>query len=229
MADNWSGRQPRKKETDIRYSPYFAKDGKDSVQRKRKSSFGNMTEDEVMNLLLPDRLAETMDVLFVGINPGLMSAYKGHHYAGSNNHFWPCLIDAALVPEHFTFLDDVKCPEHGIGLTNIVARTTRSSSDLSRAEIKEGKENLIEKIKKYQPLVTCFNGKGIYEIFSGNKKCQLGRQNETVPDTKSVIYVMPSSSAGTMTYPRKSDKLRFYLELKELIDELKSVKMTEKD
>lgn len=39
---------------------------------------------------------------------------------------------------------------------------------------------------------------------------------------------MPSSSARTMTYPRKSDKLRFYLELKELIDELKGVKMAEK-
>lgn len=36
------------------------------------------------------------------------------------------------MPEHFTYLDDAKCPEYGIGLTNIVARTTRSSSDLTR-------------------------------------------------------------------------------------------------
>ena len=26
-------------------------------------------------------------LLQVGINPGLMAAYKGHHYAGANNHF----------------------------------------------------------------------------------------------------------------------------------------------
>ena len=44
----------------------------------------------------------------------------------------PCLIDAELVPKDFTFTDDIQCPMYGIGLTNIVARTTRSSSDLSR-------------------------------------------------------------------------------------------------
>ncbi|CAB4038630.1 G T mismatch-specific thymine DNA glycosylase-like [Paramuricea clavata] len=203
-----------------------SRDGETSAKRRKKKSFGNMSEDEVMKLLLPDRLGESTDILFVGINPGLMSAYKGHHYSGANNHFWPCLIDAGLVPTHFTFLDDVRCPEHGIGLTNIVARTTRSSSDLSRAEIKQGKEDLIEKIKNCKPLVTCFNGKGIYEIFSG-KKCVLGRQKETVPGTNSVIYVMPSSSARTMTYPRKSDKLHFYNELKILRDNLKLGKIAD--
>ena len=35
---------------------------------------------------------------------------------------------------------------------------------------------------------------------------------------------MPSSSARTMTYPRKNDKLHFYNELKELRDELKNAK-----
>ena len=231
MADDLSReKQQKHKKHDVktRYSPYFSRndEARDGVQRKRKKSFGNMTEDEVMNLLLPDRLGEAMDILFVGINPGLMSAYKGHHYSGPNNHFWPCLIDAGFVPDHFTYLDDVKCPEYGIGLTNIVARTTRSSSDLSRAEIKQGKGELIEKINNYKPLVTCFNGKGIYEIFSG-KKCTLGQQEESVPGTNSVVYVMPSSSARTMTYPRKSDKLPFYHELKKLRDKMKHAKIAD--
>ena len=35
------------------------------MQRKRRKSFGNMTEDEVMSLFLPDHLGERMDILFV--------------------------------------------------------------------------------------------------------------------------------------------------------------------
>jgi hypothetical protein len=40
-------------------------DDSSSIQRKRMKNFGNMTEDEVMNLLLPDRLGKAMDILFV--------------------------------------------------------------------------------------------------------------------------------------------------------------------
>ncbi|XP_046840179.1 G/T mismatch-specific thymine DNA glycosylase-like [Xenia sp. Carnegie-2017] len=207
-----------------RYSPYFQQSPQKASRKKgsgKKRRFGDMSEDEVTKLLLPDHFGDQMDIMFVGINPGLMSAYKGHHYSGQNNHFWPCLADAGLVPDGFTFVDDVRCPDYGIGLTNIVARTTKSSSELSRQEIKKGKDKLIEKIKIHRPLVTCFNGKGIYEIFAG-RKCELGLQKERVPGTSSAIYVMPSSSARTMIYPRKSDKLQFYLELKKLKDELKA-------
>jgi hypothetical protein len=38
---------------------------------------------------------------------------------------------------------------------------------------------------------------------------------------------MPSSSARTMTYPRKSDKLHFYNELKILRDKLKLGKIAD--
>ena len=36
------------------------------------------------------------------------------------------------------------------------------------------------------------------------------------------VYVMPSTSGRTQTYPRASDKLPFFLELKSLRDELKA-------
>ncbi|KAK3736433.1 hypothetical protein QZH41_014487 [Actinostola sp. cb2023] len=73
-------------------------DGKDQIQsppeasktksvKKRTKKYGDMTEEDVMKLLLPDRVDYNLDILFIGINPGLTSAYKGHHYAGPNNHF----------------------------------------------------------------------------------------------------------------------------------------------
>lgn len=232
----------------LRYSPYFVKDIQNANQdgvvndadapvsikqekesrkspkkpRKPVKRFGDMSEEDVLKRTLPEHLGYNLDILFVGINPGLMAAYKGHHYAGANNHFWRCLYESGLVPEQLTYLDDVRCPAtYSIGLTNMVERTTRGSADLSRKEMRDGKEVLITKVQKYKPLIVCFNGKVIYELFAGSK-CKVGRQKDPIPGTNSVVYVMPSTSGRTQTYPRASDKLPFFLELKNLRDELKS-------
>ena len=52
--------------------------------------------------MLPDYLGEGLDLVFVGINPGIRSEATGHHYAGPGNHFWPLLHESGLVSErHF--------------------------------------------------------------------------------------------------------------------------------
>ena len=44
---------------------------------------------------------------------------------------------------------------------------------------------MIERIRELKPLIVCFNGKGIYEIFNGNK-CELGLQPDPVTGTDTV-------------------------------------------
>ena len=46
----------------------------------------------------------------------------------------------------------------------------------------------IERIRELKPLIVCFNGKGIYEIFKGNK-CELGLQPDPVLGTDTVPHV----------------------------------------
>jgi TDG/mug DNA glycosylase family protein len=113
------------------------------------------------------------------------STSAGHHYANSANHFWPCLYESGLIPEKLTCKEDAQCLDYGIGLTNVVARTTRGSSDLSKKEIQSGSEDLKQKVEGLQPKIVCFNGKGIYEVFTG-KKCSLGQQLEPFPGTSAV-------------------------------------------
>ena len=62
---------------------------------------------------LPDYLRPGLDVVFVGINPGLASAARGHHYAGPGNHFWPLLYEAGFVPEPLTYEDDWRTLDFG--------------------------------------------------------------------------------------------------------------------
>ena len=206
-----------------------AQDGEISSAEKKKkkpkkpldAKFGGKTEEEVMALFLPDHLKPNLDIVFIGINPGLYSAYLGHHYCNANNHFWPCLYESGLIPRQLTYWEDAQCMDYGLGFTNIVPRTTRSADELSRKEMKEWSKVMIERMKELKPLVACFNGKGIYEIFSG-KKCEVGIQPDPLPDTETAVYVMPSTSGRAATYPKRADKLRFFVELKQLRDTLRA-------
>jgi thymine-DNA glycosylase len=162
---------------------------------------------------LPDYLRPDLDLVFVGINPGLRSAGTGHHYAGRGNHFWPLLHESGLVDEPLTYEDDARVLERGIGLTNMVQRASRSISDLAPAELRAGADILREKLLRYAPRTVCFNGKRIYEVFGGGP-CEFGLQPERLAGSR--LYVMPSTSARTAAFQR-ADKLRFFVELRELV------------
>ncbi|CDW55799.1 G:T mismatch specific thymine DNA glycosylase [Trichuris trichiura] len=168
--------------------------------------------------ILVDILAVNLDVLFVGINPSLVSAACGHHYAGRGNHFWSALFLSGLVTEPLTAYDDWRLPYFGIGLTNIVDRETRSSAELSHVEIRRGAISLRRKISSFQPKIVAFNGKVIYSAFSGKSSVEYGLQNDVSENNGILYYVMPSSSARCSQFPRLIDKVPFFVQLKKLRD-----------
>ena len=49
-----------------------------------------------------------------------------------------------------------------------------------------GAKKLVEKIKEYNPKIAVFNGKGIYEVFSGEKEFIFGKQPQKIADTETV-------------------------------------------
>jgi TDG/mug DNA glycosylase family protein len=164
---------------------------------------------------LPDYLRPGLDLVFIGINPGLRSQAAGHHYAGPGNHFWPLLYESGFVSEPLTYEQDARVLEWNIGLTNMVARASRSISDLTPAELRAGAKVLRAKLLRVRPKVVCFNGKRIYEVFAGHP-AQFGAQGETLDGTR--LFVMPSTSARTASYQR-ADKLRFFVELRALVEQ----------
>ena len=165
---------------------------------------------------LPDYLRPGLDLVFVGINPGLKSAATAHHYAGPGNHFWPLLFESGLISEPLTYASDARALEWNVGLTNIVDRPSRSAGELSVDEVVAGVKTLRAKLLRYRPRIACFNGKRIYEVFAGHP-CSLGAQPERLGDT--ALFVMPSTSARTAAYQR-ADKLRYFRDLKRSVDAL---------
>ncbi len=164
-----------------------------------------------------DHLRPGLDLVIVGINPGARSGATGHHYAWPGNHFWPVLYESGLIAEALTFAEDQRVLEYGIGLTNLVDRTSRQASDLAAAELQAGAVSLRAKLLACRPAIVCFNGKGIYEAFAGRKNVTLGLQEETLDGMR--LFVVPSSSARTAAYQRPA-KLAYFRELKRLVDDL---------
>lgn len=196
--------------------------------KRALNRFNGMSVAEVMAKTLPDVITFNLDILIIGINPGLLSAFKGHHYPNPGNHFWKCLFLSGLTDKQLNYMHDTILPEqYSIGFTNMVERTTPGSKDLSSKEIREGGRQLLEKLQRYKPLIAAFNGKGIYEIFCKEtfgvkaKNLEFGLQPYKIPETETVCYLMPSSSPRCAQFPRAQDKVHFYIKLKELRDQMK--------
>ncbi|XP_076633276.1 uncharacterized protein LOC143347719 [Colletes latitarsis] len=188
--------------------------------RKKIDRFDGLSEEEVQKYTLPDYLEENMDLVFIGINPSLMAAYRGRYYAGPGNHFYKLLHESGLTPRYLSYEEDHKLPQYGIGLMNVVTRATRSSADLKRTEIKEGIKIVEEKLKMYKPKVAVFNGKCIYEVFANKtNNFNFGLQPECISNI--AVWVTPSSSARCANFPRMVDKLHFFTALKKYLQFLK--------
>src|SRR5262249_47859949 len=114
------------------------------------------------DLRLTDRIEPGVRILLIGINPGVRSAETGHHFAGPTNRFWGLLYEAGVVPEPISHEDDVRLPEWGLGITNLVARPSPGIDDLKPAEYLEGWKILEEKIARFRPDIVAFVGVTMY-------------------------------------------------------------------
>jgi TDG/mug DNA glycosylase family protein len=110
------------------------------------------------HLRLEDRIRPGLDVLFVGINPGVQSALAGHHFAGFSNRFWKLLFESGLVPEPISYPDDDRLWEFGYGVTNLVARPSPGIDDLKPEEYLQGWKTLERKIRRFYPRIVAFVG-----------------------------------------------------------------------
>jgi len=189
---------------------------------KKFDRFNGVTEEELYGRTLNDLIDFNLDIVFVNINPGLYSVYKGHHYAGPGNHFWRCLYESGLTNRILKANEDYKILDYRMGLVNMNEKPNiKSCQELNDEEIRQSSENLINKIKHYKPKIVAFNGKTIYEMYlrsTVDKDFNFGKQANRLAFTSSYMFVMPSSSARCSQLPRVIDKSPFYIALKHFRD-----------
>ncbi|BGP58047.1 hypothetical protein JCM8202_001714 [Rhodotorula sphaerocarpa] len=108
---------------------------------------------------LTDRIQEGLDVLFCGENPGIRTAETQLHYASPANHFYKAVHAAGLTPSVLDPSASRTFPEdHNVGITNLVARPTRETSELTKVELEAAVPALLQKVATYRPRIVAFVG-----------------------------------------------------------------------
>jgi TDG/mug DNA glycosylase family protein len=149
---------------------------------------------------LRDRIRPGVEVLFVGINPGVRSALTGHHFAGFSNRFWKLLYESGLVPERITFVDDDRLPDWGFGITNIIPRATPGIDTLSPDEYVRGRTRLHAKIRKFRPRVIALVGVTVFRAMFPEHRGGVvaGLQTQTFEGTP--VFVLPNTSGRNANF-----------------------------
>jgi len=156
-------------------------------------------------------------MILVGANTGDRSARVGHYYAGRGNQFWPMMYDSGVIPEPLGYEDDRRILEFGIGMTDLVKRPTRGIEEIERQEFAEGRVLLAQKLEEMRPRLIAFNGKMVYEKFTG-RPCKLGLQKEKLYGAH--VFVLPSTS-GQNAGTDRGVKMRYFKKLATLLKSLK--------
>jgi double-stranded uracil-DNA glycosylase len=163
------------------------------VRRPTKQELAAAVGRQVRDVIGPD-----LRVLFCGINPGLYSGAVGHHFARPGNRFWKVLHRAGFTERELSPFEERELLGSGIGITNLVSRTTASASELGRDELRRGAIRLERKVRRFQPAIVAFAGMGAYRVAFGRPRAGLGRQPE--PLAGAIIWLLPNPSGAQAAY-----------------------------
>lgn len=155
------------------------------------------TQSRNSGQILPDVLADGLDVVFCGSAAGSASAKAGAYYAGPGNRFWQILHESGLTPRQLLPSEFRNVVQYGIGLTDLSKFQSGADSVLSTAG--DDTSGLAEKIIAYAPRALAFNGKragGVFlrEVLAYNNIEDYGLQPHALGTT--ALFVLPSTSGA---------------------------------
>ena len=148
--------------------------------------------------LLPDVVAPGLRVLFSGINPGLVSAWTGHHFARPGNRFWPALHRSGFTPRQLRPDQQDKLLSLGLGITNVAPRATARADELTAAEVVAGGVVLRDKVLALEPRWLAVVGVGAYRTAFDAPKVTVGPQETAIGATR--VWVLPNPSGLNAHY-----------------------------
>lgn len=171
-----------------------------SLKKKRKASrpyadpsvYAHLPQD------LSDVLAHNLTLLLVGLNPGVMTAQTGFHFANPTNLFWPLLYSSGIIGRPMKACESASIiPEFNVGITNIVRRPTAEGGELSKEECVAGAASLEELVRICRPKAIALTGKGIWDAMfrhihgrsiKKSDEFKFGWQEETIAHDQKTGY-----------------------------------------
>lgn len=137
-------------------------------------------------------LAPGLRVLFCGINPGLYTAWAGHHFARPGNRFWPALHRSGFTDRLLAPAEQGQLLRLGLGITNLVARATARADELSPIELRSGGRGLLAEVETYGPRWVAVLGITAYRTAFEEPRARLGPQERRIGPAR--MWVLPNPS-----------------------------------
>jgi len=165
---------------------------------------------------LPDLIPQQTRLLFVGINPGLLTVAVQAHFARRGNRFWPALFRAGITDRLIDASegfhpDDVRHLEaRGIGITSIVPEATARAAELSPSRLRAGAAALRDRVAIVRPRVVAILGISAYRVAFEAPVADVGRQPQDWQDSQ--VWVVPNPS-GLNAHSSLADLAAAYREV----------------
>ena len=147
---------------------------------------------------VPDLAGPGLRLVFVGINPGLMTAALQIHFGNPGNRFRPALVGAGLLEPPvdgrpgMTQEDLATLVSRGVGITNLVPFATARADELTRTQLLAGRTRLERFVAAHRPRVVAVLGITAYRVAFERPKATSGHQPEPLGDA--VLWVVPNPS-----------------------------------
>lgn len=142
--------------------------------------------------LVPDLLADDLQLVFCGTAPSRASAAARAYYAKPGNRFWPALHLAGLTPRRFAPSEYSQLLSLGIGLTDLCKHHSGVDSELPEDAFDVAA--LQEKLLRHQPRWVAFTSKNAGSIALG-RPVDYGVQPEQFGQTRCYVLCSPSGLA----------------------------------
>jgi double-stranded uracil-DNA glycosylase len=168
-----------------------------------------------VNKTVPDVVGRGLRVLFCGINPGLYSGATGHHFARPGNRFWGALRDARFTPRQLQPWQERELRRYGLGVTNLVRRTTATAAEIEPEELRAGRKRLERVVRRYRPRVVAVVGIGAYRVAFDRPHATHGPQTERLAGAR--VWVLPNPSGLNANYQVR-DFARLFRALRRSLD-----------
>src|SRR5207237_319746 len=107
---------------------------------------------------------------------GWCCGWAGHHFGRPGNRFWPALHLSGFTPRLLHPSQQRRLLELGLGVTNLVARTTARADELAPAELAAGGLALRAKLERHRPRWLAVLGAGAYRTAFKRPAATVGEQ-----------------------------------------------------
>lgn len=146
--------------------------------------------------LLPDLLAERLEIVFCGTAASAESHRRKAYYAHPQNRFYAILDETGLTPFRLAPADYPRLLSFGIGLTDL--NKIQSGADHSLNPACFNPTSLTQKILLYQPQWLAFTSKTAALRFFDIRTIDYGALPTSIGSTK--LFVLPSTSGRANAY-----------------------------